>query len=341
MATIGQQKANKSKTGSYTSSSGKVYTSSKASASTPTTGGSSTGVPAYNAATGATTGKPSAEYDTYLKSLNKKGSANYVNTPDDAGFENMDELNNAKLGAASPLKIENAEVPSLQKEMPSQVSNLTNPTSPTNGVPSTVTPQGQVSPTFLPPAVNSAGGNKYQQALDTVKSSGLAAPTSGGLASASIQQAMKGVPQDPAQGNVVGQIMDTDSNFDSILTGYDDFFSPPKQKQSLVQEYQSMLKASGIQSINESLIDAKRVIEGTEDDIRLEVEKAGGFATDSQVQALAIGRNKSLIKNYNYLLESRDNAMTQLNTMMNLTVQDRQAAQAEFDRKLNYAFNIL
>lgn len=35
--------------------------------------------PAYNAQTGATTGKPSEEYNTYLKSLNKKDSPNYVN----------------------------------------------------------------------------------------------------------------------------------------------------------------------------------------------------------------------------------------------------------------------
>jgi len=181
--------------------------------------------------------------------------------------------------------------------------------------------------------------NKFKQALPGLQASGQA-PDSGGLANKAVQEATNAISQENVAPSIVGDIMETDSNFDSILTNYDDFFSPPKQKQSLVQEYQSLLKSSGIQSINAELLDAKRVIEGTEDDIRLEVEKAGGFATDSQVQALANGRNKSLIKNYNYLLESRDSAMTQLNTMMNLTIQDRQQAEAEFDRKLNFAFKV-
>ena len=134
--------------------------------------------------------------------------------------------------------------------------------------------------------------------------------------------------------------MDTDKNFDSILTSYDDFFSPVKQRQSLLEEYKSMEKSLGISAMNEELINTKRIIDGTEDDIRSEVQAVSGFATDSQVLALAGARNKSLIKNYNYLLESRDSAMTQLNTMMNLSTQDRQLASAEFDRKLNFAFKV-
>lgn len=200
---------------------------------------------------------------------------------------------------------------------------------------------GQANPSVMTPEMTSQlEKNKFRQSFEAIKAAGTPMTDNAGDASAVVQKATSAINQDNTKPSVVGPIMETDSNFDSILTNYDKFFSPTQQKTSLLQEYQSMSKNLGLDTKNAELIDAKKVIDGTEDDIRLEVEKAGGFATDSQVQALANSRNKSLIKNYNYLLESRDSAMTQLNTMMNLTIQDRQMATAEFDRKLNFAFKV-
>lgn len=54
-------------------------------------------IPAYNAATGATTGKPSKEYDNYLKSLNKPGHANYVVTGDETPND-MARIEAGKIG---------------------------------------------------------------------------------------------------------------------------------------------------------------------------------------------------------------------------------------------------
>lgn len=195
----------------------------------------------------------------------------------------------------------------------------------------------QVTP---PNAQPTSIGEQTKAAVASVKQTGVAAPSSMGQAATTVNQAMRTVTPPPESPSIIGNVMQTDSNFDAILTQYDDFFSPPKQKQSLLKEYQQMSKALGIQDINEELIDAKRIIEGTEDDIRSEITSAGGFASDSQVQAMANGRNKSLIKNYNYLLDSRDSAMTQLNTMMDLSMKDREMAQAEFDRKLNFTFKV-
>ena len=180
--------------------------------------------------------------------------------------------------------------------------------------------------------------SKYTQGLNLVKNAGVASPMDSGVASAGIQTALP-TPQAP-EISVVGGIMETDSAFDGLLTLYDQMMSTENQKTSLVDEYTKLSKNLGIEALNAELIDAKRIIEGTEDDIRAEVTATGGFATESQVLALANARNKSLIKNYNVLLETRDNAMTQLNTMMNLTVEDRKSAEAEFDRKLGFAFKV-
>lgn len=188
-----------------------------------------------------------------------------------------------------------------------------------------------------PAALNDLA-SRYKTGLANVQAQGLQPATTQGQASTAIQSALPG-PQSESP-SVIGDIMETDSNFDSILTMYDEFMSPQTQKVSLVEEYQQMSKSLGIEGMNAELLNAKRIIEGTEDDIRSEITAVGGFGTESQVLALANARNKSLIKNYNYLLESRDSAMTQLNTMMNLSVQDRQMAEAEFDRKMGFAFKV-
>jgi len=183
----------------------------------------------------------------------------------------------------------------------------------------------------------STQGQKFKQGLATTMGSGLEVPTTAGGAAGTIANT---VGKEQQQISPLGGIMEVDSNFDSIFTNLDAYMEPLQQKKSLLQEYKSMSKSLGIDDINEELIDAKKIIEGTEDDIRAEVTAAGGFATDSQVLAMSNARNKSLIKNYNVLLESRDNAMQQLDTMMDLTMEDRRSAEAEFDRKMNFAFKI-
>ena len=182
------------------------------------------------------------------------------------------------------------------------------------------------------------GENKFQKALTQLQAQGQT-PQDAGVGKMQAGAAIQPTTVEPV--SPLGSLMEVDTNFDSIFTNLDKYMEPLQQKKSLLQEYQSMSKALGIQDINEELIDAKRIIEGTEDDIRAEVTAAGGFATDSQVLALANARNKSLIKNYNVLLESRDNAMQQLDTMMNLTIEDRRAAEAEFDRKMGFAEKLM
>lgn len=102
-----------------------------------------------------------------------------------------------------------------------------------------------------------------------------------------------------------------------------------------------MVKDSGIQAIDTDLINMKNVIDGSEDDIRNEVTKAGGFASDSQVLALTNSRNKQLIKNYNTLLETRNSKEKYLSTMIGLESQDRQAADQRFDRMMNFGMQAL
>lgn len=180
-------------------------------------------------------------------------------------------------------------------------------------------------------------GEQFKQGLASMSGN---APASQGEAQAQIGQVMSNIQGQPEPESYIAQATEIDPNLDTNFLDYDEFMSPAAQRTSLVEEYQKLSQSLGIDEINAELIDAKRIIEGTEDDIRSEVTAAGGFATESQVLAMSNARNKSLIKNYNMLLDTRNNAMTQLSTIMDLTVQDRRAAEAEFDRKMNFTFKV-
>lgn len=181
---------------------------------------------------------------------------------------------------------------------------------------------------------------QQREAFNLTTQTGQLAPQSAGAGAAAVRAATSTLTPQTESASILGPIQESDSIFDGLFLEYDKFFSPQEQRTSLLDEYNNLSKSLGIDKINQELIDTKRIIEGTEDDIRAEITSAGGMATDSQVLAMANSRNKQLIKNYNYLLDTKNAATTQLTTMMNLSIQDRQFAEAEFDRKLNFGFQV-
>ena len=162
-------------------------------------------------------------------------------------------------------------------------------------------------------------------------------------ARAGIQTALPPAPTatQPTTVDYLSAAAPQDPFFTELMTTWRDSMSDINQRQSLTQTYQQMIKDSGIQSLDTELMNMKNVIEGTEDDIRNEVTKAGGFATDSQVLALTNSRNKQLIKNYNTLLETRNTKEQYLNTMIGLEQADRQEANSRFDRMMNFGFQTM
>lgn len=210
-----------------------------------------------------------------------------------------------------------------------------NPKTPATPLPPQGTPGSQ--------APQIAGVDQSSQVADAISASQAAlaraqasgpAPTSAGAASAAIQTYL---PPTPAP-TVADTMIAEDPFFADIQKKWQDFMSPENQKTTLVDEYNKALKDSGIQELDAEILNAKNIIEGTEDDIRTEITKAGGFATDSQVLAMTNSRNKSLIKNYSNLVATRDSKAEYLNTMMDLSVKDRAEANSQFDRMMNFGF---
>lgn len=134
---------------------------------------------------------------------------------------------------------------------------------------------------------------------------------------------------------LIDQQLEQDPAYQQLLSDKAEFNSVINQNKSLTDEYTSLTKKLGINSLNTELMNMKNIIDGTDEDIRNEVTKSGGFATESQVAALGVARNKQLIKNYNNLLETKSQAMESLNTMMGLASQDRSFALQAINQKMN------
>ena len=125
-----------------------------------------------------------------------------------------------------------------------------------------------------------------------------------------------------------------------LVQTFQDYINPANQRTSLKETYDQMIKDSGVEAIDMELVDMKAVIEGTEDDLRTEITKSGGVATESQIQALTNSRNKQLIKNYNKLIDTRNAKEKYLQTSIGLEQADRASADQRFESMFNMGVQI-
>lgn len=188
------------------------------------------------------------------------------------------------------------------------------------------------------PNPNSVNAAPYTQGLAAMQQSGQKAPQDAASARTAVAGASApGTSSLAAQQRsaAVAGTLQNDPNYQQLLADYQEYNHVANQQKSLVDTYQQLISAAGIPGIDASLLNSKRIIDGTEDDIRSEVQAVSGFATDSQVQALASARNKVLIKNYNNLLNTKTLAMQQVQTMIGLAAQDQENALSHITQKLN------
>lgn len=193
-------------------------------------------------------------------------------------------------------------------------------------------PNRSTTPVTTPAATPTPTQNKYTQAASGLPGGlGGIAPSDGGEAMSTMSRAMAPTPDTSVSDSVYAE----NPELQSLLQLSTEYFSPKNQKDTLLSTYKKLYKDSNLEELDEDIIDAKTIIEGTEDDIRNEIQMAGGTGTDSQIQAMALSRNKSLLKNYNNLVAQREQAQNHLDMMMNLSSQDRQMADQRFGQQIS------
>lgn len=245
------------------------------------------------------------------------------------------------MGIDTPDRIEAAEMPGAVDDLKAKGAVATPP------APNALAPQAPVStpqdvitdPVTKNQYARNAQGvySPYQEALGNLKASGAQAPATLADARGATQNAL---PPAPADTTAVDQYVSQDPAINSLMAGITQLLNPAKQTTTLMQDYKKLYKESGLDEINEELIDAETVINGTEDDIRNEIQTAGGFGTESQVQALSLARNKGLLKRYNQLVQMKTDATNQLNTLTSLNAQDKEIAQRRIDQQVSTMFNM-
>lgn len=126
-----------------------------------------------------------------------------------------------------------------------------------------------------------------------------------------------------------------------LFDGVSELMAPTKTKDTLREIYEEELAAQGIPGLNQELADINRIMDGTEDDIRAEVQATGGMATESQVQALTAARNKTLLRQAQYLSDLIDSKNEYVDRIVSLTQADREQTDKDIDRKLGISQMLL
>lgn len=132
----------------------------------------------------------------------------------------------------------------------------------------------------------------------------------------------------------ISQALAADPGYQAILAAATQAQSTATSSENLEQQYTDLMNQYNIPAINTQLVNMNAVINGTETDIENEAKAAGGFVTQSQVDALAAARNKTLIQQYNTLQQTKTDAMNSINTMIGLAEQDRTFAQTAANNQL-------
>lgn len=235
---------------------------------------------------------------------------------------------------ASPQKIEEAQQ-GVDTGRPSPQTVQAQPFTQGPGGVGAIPSPGAGGTAFPGGATGGIPGSKFQQGAAAVKSAGIQAPGTAAGGAALVEQYA------PMQRNdLASMFVKTDPYLDQLVNIVREYFSPDNQRETLRELWEQGRKDTGVEDIDLELVNMKNVIEGSEDDIRTEITKAGGFATESQILALTNARNKQLIKNYNKLVDVRNAKEKYLETSIQLEIQDRQAADQRFESLFNMGMQI-
>ncbi len=239
------------------------------------------------------------------------------------------------ISTASPTQIAAGTAPTyVNPNMALQENTGTAP----GGTPASSTPG-------LTGASTTQTGDKYKAALDQATGT---APSSPGEGASKVADALSQSNQDQQQqqageeqAKAVTTALQNNEGYQKLIDDHNAQLQTQAQQPTLEQEYTKLSSDLGLPALNTQLINMKSIMDGTEDDIRSEITKAGGFATNSQVLALTAARNKTMIQNYNNLLQTRDDAVSQINTMIGLSEKDRAIATQQASDQLNFDKDLL
>lgn len=208
-------------------------------------------------------------------------------------------------------------------------------TTPAPGSPATTTPpiQTTTTQTNTTPAPGSSTAAKYQATFaagapsgTNLDSSGSARSAVGAVSSQVAPASSTDEPYQPSSAFLATGDPIMNQYISSALDSMNEITNKGATVNSIKENFTDQLNNLDVQEMN-----LNNIMNGTDDDIRSEISKAGGFATESQVQAIASGRNKDLLKQYNSLEMTKTSLTNEMNAQVGLAQDDLQFAEDKYN----------
>lgn len=177
---------------------------------------------------------------------------------------------------------------------------------------------------------------RYQQAM--AKTAGQPLPATGPEAS----QAAKNLVPPENKAPVIPASIDTSLQTNPVVgqtqQSLQDYFSPPAVQQQITEHMQKIAAEQAVLATQKAqYMNMQNIIAGTAENIRSEVVAANGFATESQVQALAISRNKVLQTQMTQLQNMMQMQQDAIATDTSLLANEKEMANQQFNQRLGVA----
>lgn len=170
------------------------------------------------------------------------------------------------------------------------------------------------------PKTQAALTTKYQNALSQLNKSG-GNVDQAGAAKMAVQNATNSQqPTDPVMGAMMNSMAPIMQSLTQVLNNIN---NPMLTGMSLQDEYNQLAQANNLPGMQTDMLNMSRIMTGTEDDIRDEITKGGGGATESQVLAMSAARNKVIMKQYNTVATQYQAAQTNVSNMMQYATTDQ------------------
>lgn len=182
----------------------------------------------------------------------------------------------------------------------------------------------------------------YQTAADSLK--GKALPNDPGVAKGMASDAVKAAtpnqPNIPPTTPQVDNFFATNSGVQDVSQSLQDFLSPESTRNDISTQMSKLMgDQQDLSSEKLQLMNMNNIMAGTPDDIRTEITKANGFATNSQVEAMAVARNKTLLTQASFLQDQISNTQSIVANDTSLLNYEKDMANTQFTQRmamLNY-----
>lgn len=206
--------------------------------------------------------------------------------------------------------------------------------------------QSQASPPIntnqpSPSTVNATpytNNSPVAQALAQMQKSGQPAPQDSGTAKATTDQAIKANTPTPNPTTLnVDAFFNPQTNqslADQTQTLMD-FLSPQSVRDEIAKQAQKVTAEANVLSKEKlELMNMKRVMEGTVDDLADEITKGGGMVTESKIQALAVARNYTLLKRASFLQDQISIQQDLVANETSLLQNEKEMANTQFTQRM-------